>query len=157
MNKITEAVEKYKGEYNCAQAIITTYTNEIGLDEDVAKNLTSAFGAGINYRGEMCGAVSAALLTIGLKLKSLNEFEELKKEFVKLFSDEFIKQFTKRNKAVTCNELLNIDISNPKDLNMARETNLFDGICPGLVRSSAEILENILCDIKYKQQEIMTK
>lgn len=148
MNKANEAVRKYKNGHNCAQAILTTFSEELGLHMEIAKNMMTGFGAGINYRGEMCGAVSAALLTIGLKLRNLNGFEELKKELVNEYSNEFIQQFTNCNKTVSCNELLNIDISNPKELEMAREIDLFKGICPGLVRSSALILDNLLTEIE---------
>lgn len=156
MDKTKQAVDRYKGEYNCAQAILTTFAYELGLEEDIAENLTSAFGAGINYRGEMCGAVSASLLSIGLKLKALNEFDELKKELVKEYSDKFIQQFIIRNKAVTCNKILAIDISNPKNLERARETKLFDRVCPGIVQSSAEILKDIFLSIN-KQIKLIFK
>ena len=147
MTKIDKAVDRYKGEYNCAQAVITTYSEELGLKEDIAMSLTAAFGAGINYRGEMCGAVSAALLLIGLKSKKLDGLDELKKEMVKEYCDKFIQEFKEQNNGVLCKKLLNADLSVAEELEKARKNDIFSGICPGLVRSSAVILEKLFTEM----------
>lgn len=155
MNKPEEAVRKFNEDYNCAQSVLTTFSQELGLKEEIAKNLTAGFGAGINYRGEMCGAVSGALLTIGLKLGELNGFDELKKELTKEFSDKFIQLFQKENNSVLCKKLLNKDLSIPKELEEARELDIFSDICSGLVKSSAQILTKLLEEIENEQQELL--
>ena len=52
--------------------------------------------------------------------------------------------FKEENGSIICNKLLNIDVSNPEELEAARSTMLFNTICPKLVENSAKILEKIL-------------
>lgn len=45
------------GSHNCAQAIVSTYADLIGLDEATAKNVANAFGGGMGNMEGTCGAL----------------------------------------------------------------------------------------------------
>lgn len=49
---------------NCAQAVLCALAPDAGLEEAAAKRLASAFGGGARC-GELCGAVSGALMAAG--------------------------------------------------------------------------------------------
>ena len=51
--------------YNCAQSVIVPFAKEAGLDEETAYQLAANFGAGMKM-GSVCGAVTGALLVLGL-------------------------------------------------------------------------------------------
>ncbi|SFU35690.1 C_GCAxxG_C_C family probable redox protein [Clostridium sp. DSM 8431] len=68
MNKhVEKAMElRESGADNCAQAIMKTYAEEIGLTEDIASCISCNFGGGMKS-GSTCGAVTSALMVLGAK------------------------------------------------------------------------------------------
>ena len=67
MEKINTAVEYFNQDFNCCQSILMTFGSECGLDKETAIKLGSPFGGGIVRTGEVCGAVTSALMILGLK------------------------------------------------------------------------------------------
>lgn len=51
---------------NCAQAILKTYADEIGLTEKQASCIACNFGGGMKS-GSVCGAVTGGLMVLGAK------------------------------------------------------------------------------------------
>ena len=66
MNHVDKAVEYFSNNFNCAQAVFTTYATEMGIEEEMALKIATQFGGG-SRKGEVCGAVSGALMVLGLK------------------------------------------------------------------------------------------
>ena len=51
------AVKFFKDGYNCSQAVLAVYCDELGVDFDTALKLSSSFGGGMGRLREVCGAV----------------------------------------------------------------------------------------------------
>ncbi len=54
------AEKKASGKYNCAQAVASTYADVMGVDEEMAMNMTAAFGTGMGNMEGTCGALVGA-------------------------------------------------------------------------------------------------
>lgn len=79
--------------YNCCQAVILPFLDLCGVDESAALRLGENFGSGMRHGGT-CGAITGALMVLGLAGKGAPE--------TKLFLKRFQAQFGR----TTCNELL---------------------------------------------------
>src|SRR6266545_4231780 len=66
MIKCDEAVALFRSGFNCSQAILRAYGDEVGLAAHHALKLGSGFGAGMR-RGATCGAVTGAIMALGLR------------------------------------------------------------------------------------------
>ena len=53
--------------YSCSRAVLATFSGTFGLDRDMAIKVAGAFGGGMSHLCQVCGAVSGALMVIGLK------------------------------------------------------------------------------------------
>jgi C_GCAxxG_C_C family probable redox protein len=53
--------------FTCSAAVFSAFSGELGLDADTARKIACGFGAGISRTGNVCGAVSGAIMVIGLK------------------------------------------------------------------------------------------
>ena len=127
--------------YSCSQSILMTFGPQIGMTENDAAKVASAFGGGIARSGETCGAVSGSLMVLGLRFGSgLN----LNKDFVYQKASEFTKRFESKYGSLKCKQLIKYDISNSPEYQAARESQVFKKICPNLVQSAASILNNML-------------
>jgi C_GCAxxG_C_C family probable redox protein len=128
---------------NCAQCVLTAFSSELGLDRMQALKLAMGFGGGIGHTGQTCGAVSGAIMVIGLKqdLSSTNA-QEVKDKTYALIKD-FTGEFIKHNGSTNCTELLGYDLSKPEQLAAAREKGIFTTYCPQFVKSAVEIVEGM--------------
>lgn len=65
-NKGKIAKELFEKGYNCCQAVLLAYCDELGLDKELAAKLASSFGGGMGGMGETCGAVTGMFMVAGL-------------------------------------------------------------------------------------------
>ncbi len=135
------AVNCFSQHFNCSQSVFSTFAPQFGMDEVTALKLASPFGAGIARHGEVCGAVSGALLTLGL---ARGADTPAGKEEIYRLSQEFMRRFEEKHGTLLCRELIGCDISTPAGYQAAAEKKVFTTICPALVRESAEIVESML-------------
>jgi len=110
-----KAKELFKQGYNCAQAVLLAFADELDIDNDTALKLSSSFGGGMGRLREVCGAVSGMFMVVGLKYGSVNPSDaKAKAEHYKLIQ-ELAAHFTEVNHSIICRDLLglNIKIDNP--------------------------------------------
>ena len=72
-SKAESSVDVFNNGFNCAQAVLTSHCQEYGLSDEMAKKIAGGFGAGMGYNSEVCGAVTGALMLIGLKYGKFRE------------------------------------------------------------------------------------
>ncbi len=130
------ALARFQQGFSCSQSVFSSLAPQLGLDEQTALKLAAPFGGGIARRGHICGAVTGALLAVGLKHGAITP--EVKEETYKA-AREFIRCFEDKHASIICRELINCDISTPEGLQSAREKGVFTSICPLLVRDAVEI------------------
>ncbi len=141
---IDTALAHYQNGYSCAQAILAAYAARYGLTHDEAHGLAAPFGGGLSRQADTCGAVSAALMVLGLHYWDRQAGPREAKEKIYKLSQEFLQQFKQRNGTLLCRELLQLDISDPVDLEQARQSHLFDTRCPNFIRDAVELLDQWL-------------
>jgi C_GCAxxG_C_C family probable redox protein len=139
-----EAVAAFGRGYNCSMAIFSAYAPDLGLDAETAASIASPFGAGIAGTDDICGAVSGALMVIGLSQRKEDIRDAASREMVYALAQKFIAEFTARNGSVMCTDLVGYDLSQEDQYQEAREQKVFATRCPKLVRDAGEILERIL-------------
>lgn len=142
MNRTIEAVESFRAGCACSQAILITYGAPRGLDRDLALRLSAGFAGGMR-RGEACGVVTGALMVLGLRHSGDDSTTPAGRVEVYARVTEFTRTFEQRHRALSCRDLLGCDISTPEGMARAREQGLFRTVCPGLVQTAAEILEEM--------------
>ena len=143
-NPIEHAVEHFEEGYLCSQSVLLAYAEKLEIDPGTAARIAAPFGAGIAYTGNTCGAVTGALMAIGLRYgHDMPDDERSKREmFDKL--DAFLAAFEGLHGSVLCRALLGQDVSTDQGLKTAREEDLFDTLCPGYVEDAARLLGEIL-------------
>lgn len=143
MDKIKKAKELFNGAFNCSQAVIGVFEKETQMNEETLLKLATSFGGGMR-EGEVCGAVTGALMALGL-IKGHGVEEDLKsKEEAYALTIEFNKRFKEKHGAIRCKELLGKDISNEKEFMELKEEGTLKQKCPNYVSSAVEILQELI-------------
>ena len=142
MSKVQRSVEKFQSGKNCSQSIFSTYGPDYGLSQADCMRISSGFGGGMR-KAEVCGAVTGAIMTLGLQL-DLEDHTDASKESVNDKVLEFESKFEHQCGSLICRELVGFDISTDQGRQEASSKGAFTSVCPELVRVSAEILEEII-------------
>ena len=147
MERVDKAVEYFNKDFNCAQSIFTTFSMELGIEEETALKLGTMFGGGAR-KGQMCGAVSGALMVLGLRYGHHHCGNVEERMNAHAIAEEFMNRFISINGTVVCSELLGYNLSNPEEMKKIRELGLFKTTCPAMVQSAALILEEMLQELE---------
>lgn len=142
-DEVEQTVACFKEGLNCAQALLSTYGPQFGLDREEAIRIAAALGSGMGM-GETCGAVTGALMLIGLKHSKVKGGFSFSKDKTKDNAREFVERFKARHKTTECRELLECDVSSFEGLRTAKKEKHFKKRCPKFVQDAAEILEELL-------------
>jgi len=127
--------------FNCAQAVLSAFSKGHGLDEKTALKIAAGFGGGVARQGETCGAVTGALMALGLARAGLNP--EDKEENYRL-AQEFLGHFKGKRGSLLCRELIGYDLSIPEERTKAQNSGVTKTICPSVVKEAVEILDIML-------------
>jgi len=142
--KSDNAVKIFTEGFNCAQAVLSSFSDEFACSSELALKISGAFGSGMGQLGESCGAVTGALMVIGLKYGKYTTGDTESKDrtyaCVKQYSDNFKARFG----SIKCHDLIKYNLSNPEELINARKAGVFQSICPELIKGSVEILELLI-------------
>ncbi len=133
----------FKEGYCCSQSVFSVFAKELDLDPRLAFKMADPFGGGMGL-AETCGAVTGALLAIGLKYgrEKANDVE-VRRE-MRDRANAFIKEFTACHHSIVCRDLLGCDICTEQGSKQANEQKLFETRCPGFIRDAVEIIEKLL-------------
>ena len=142
MSRVEIATSLFKKGYNCSQALLVSYGIEFGLNRKTAMKIASAFGGGMGRMGETCGAVTGALMIIGLRYGKPRLDKNAKTKTYEL-TRKFVKKFKARNNSIVCRELIGMDISSNRELSQSTEK-IIKTKCPWYVQDAAEIIEEII-------------
>jgi C_GCAxxG_C_C family probable redox protein len=142
--KSEQAVSCFEEGFCCSQAVLSVYAEEFGLSRVTALKISRGFGGGMGRMALTCGAVTGALMAIGLKYGNADALDKQSREQAYGLVREFARRFEERNGSIICRDLLGCDISKPEGIKTAKENGLFTSVCPEMVRSAAEILEEMM-------------
>ncbi len=144
MNEIIKAEQEFEKGFNCCQSVLSVYCEQLDLNRNTALLLSSAFGGGINKMGEICGAVSGAIMLIGLKYGRIKADDQVAIEKTEKQTNNFLDEFKKRNKFLKCKELLGYNFGIESENEFIKTNDLTRQLCPKFVKDAVEIFEEIV-------------
>ena len=130
--------------YNCSQAVLGAFADELGLDGELAMRLSCSFGGGMGRMREVCGAVSGMLMVCGCTDGySTPETGAVKAAHYKKVQ-ELAAVFRERHGSLICRELLGGSVSNAPTPSARTEEFYRLRPCERLIASAASIAEEML-------------
>lgn len=147
-NYAEKAMSLFREGYNCTQAVVGTFADELEIDFDTAMKLASSFGGGMGRLREVCGAVSGMFIIAGLKFGySDPQDKELKTKHYKLIQ-ELADKFKEDHPSIVCRELLGLGQKKESYIPDDRTENYYQKRpCVQIVGKAAEIIGEYLQEI----------
>ena len=139
--KSEESEKAFKAGFNCAQSVFIPFARDQGLGADIAARIASSFGAGMGRMQETCGAVTGALMAIGLDCGFAAGDDQSGKDRALARTKEFIAAFRSEFGTVLCKELLNCDLNTDEGRKFHKESSQRELTCARCVKFAAAKVE----------------
>lgn len=152
MTRGEAAKERFLSGYNCAQAVLLSFSDLTGLDEKTAMRLASSFGGGMGRLREVCGAVSGMFMVAGLLYGQDDVPENKEKVAHYALVQELAAKFRENNGSIICRELL-ANITNDATPNAEPRTSAYytKRPCSALCAAAAEIMAAYIQEHPYQK------
>lgn len=105
-NLSEQAVSLFCNGKNCAQSVLMVFAEELGITQEMAFSIAAGFGGGIARNGEVCGAVSGAVMALGLKQGLAGKDPEQEKELTAISVNLFLDAFKESQGSIRCRDLI---------------------------------------------------
>ncbi len=142
--RVERALRDFSQGFNCAQAVLSAYSRELGLEPTQGHRVSQSFGAGMARLAGTCGAVTGGLMVIGLKYGKTEARDEAAKEKTYALAQEFVRRFKSKHRSLTCLGLLGHHIGTPRGMKALQKMKAHQKICPAYVRDAVRILDRLL-------------
>lgn len=128
----------------CSEGVLTAVAENQGIDSDLVPGIATGFCGGMAYTGNMCGAVSGAIMALGMLLgrrKPEDPRDDLNDAVRKLLSG-----FEGKFGSTNCMDLLGCDLGTPEGMEKYRNDNLRDR-CREFTEEAAGMVMSLLSEI----------
>jgi len=143
-NKQEVALALFDSGFNCAQSVLATFAGDLGLDQKTALKLSTGFGGGIARMQKTCGAVTGAIMVLGLKFGRSetddNDARETTYDLVYYFTSRFIQ----KHGSLECLQLLGCSFATEEGISCLNSDNSTYEICRRCIADSVEIVDSII-------------
>jgi C_GCAxxG_C_C family probable redox protein len=128
----------------CAESVLLATCEEFGvdIDEKTIPRIAFLFAGGIGNTGAVCGAVSGAVMAIGLIRDRGESYEEMMKTL--RLGAEFRKRFETEMKTISCRELTGLDLTAPEGISGLMESEVSQNVCFPAVATAYRLVVDLL-------------
>lgn len=144
INEVEAAQKMFEEGHACSQAVLAAFAHRYNLPRELALKLSCSFGGGMGQQGMTCGAVTGALMVLGLDAGRVHQDDTAAREKTDALVQDFFARFTEKYKVFNCNELTGVDISCAEGRAQGKDDGSFDRVCPGVVSFAAELVAELL-------------
>jgi C_GCAxxG_C_C family probable redox protein len=141
-----KAIESFRSGLNCAQAVLSAYSDELHIDNNLAQSVSCAFGGGMGRMQETCGAVTGSYMVLGIHTCNKIAENKERKEVTYGMVQKFAEKFRELNGTTDCIDLLKCEIKSDQGHRHAKENNLFETVCEKCISDSINIVDELLED-----------
>jgi C_GCAxxG_C_C family probable redox protein len=114
----------------------------MGRNNPDIPRIATAFGGGIGRSGSVCGAISGAIMAIGLAHGRSNPEEPRDPAYTRAY--RLFQEFQRAMGKTHCRELTGFDLSTPEGYQQFRESGVHERVCRPAVALAARLAEELI-------------
>ena len=118
------------------------------VESPLIPKMATGFGAGSGRRGELCGALSGAVMGLGIRFgrDSAEPFRsgDIQERRPYWYASDLVDRFRERFGCVRCMDLLGLDLTRTEDTEEYYRRNMWGTRCREYIKAAAEIAHDIL-------------
>jgi C_GCAxxG_C_C family probable redox protein len=137
---VDRAEALFREGFACSQAVLMAFAPGLGMDQQQAALVASAFGGGMARHGWTCGALTGALMAMGLHAGHATAEDTVTKDDLYARAQGLVARFEERHGATACRQLVGANMVDPLERQAASDRGVFTTLCPQLVRTAAALV-----------------
>ncbi|MBQ9942755.1 MAG: C_GCAxxG_C_C family protein [Clostridia bacterium] len=135
----------FRAGYNCGQALVGAFAEEMKMPLETAMRISAGLGGGLCRMREACGAVSGAIVVLGYVLGNDDPEDYGNKSLVYALGQQMCFRFQDRFGTLNCGKLLGLPEGSVGSMPTPRTPDFYEKRpCLKYIRAMAEILEDTL-------------
>jgi len=134
------ALELFDGGLYCAESVLLAMSETVSIYTEAIPRIATGLCSGIARTGGMCGAVSGAILGIGLVVGRDSARETVEPAFTQVQS--LITSFQERHGSIRCPELIECDLSTHEGQRVFEQEHRIER-CRHYVEDAASIAQDL--------------
>ena len=138
-NKAMKIMEQGHG---CSESVLLAVSQEFGIESEIIPKIASCFAGGIGNSGSVCGAVTGAVMAIGLIAKEGDSMEAYMKKLS--LAQAFRQRFEDEMQTINCFELTGHDLTTPEGIEKFMTSDVPQEVCFPAVGKAFDIVMDIL-------------
>ena len=140
------AVEHFGSGFNCAESALLGLTEALGIESECVPRIATPFGGGMGRYGEVCGAITGAMMALGLKSGRESADDTATRGAVYAKMVRLMRAFEIEYGSVECRTLTGCDLLTPEGQERMKKENLHADLCTKLVAFAAEEAYRIIAE-----------
>ena len=138
----TNRATRYLSEgYTCAESVLRAVSDEYGIEMD-HPHVAMGVGGGMGFMGEVCGAMTGAIMAIGLVKGPAANPQEMQQTMPLI--QELRRRFETEMKSIKCRDLTGMDLTKPGGLEELIQSGISDKVCVRAVDTAYQIVMDVL-------------
>ncbi|MBN1288603.1 MAG: C_GCAxxG_C_C family protein [Actinobacteria bacterium] len=129
------AVELFRSGMNCAEAVLASNMETLGIEEEWIPGVASGFGEGIAGTGQVCGALSGAIIVLGWAYGKDSGEDGVQRVYE--LGQKLVDEFVEEHVTTSCGMLIDINLRDRDLREKARKDGIYEKRCASFVRFCA--------------------
>jgi len=138
------AAESYAADgFLCSEAVLLALSESMGVESELIPRISTGFAAGVARTGNVCGALSGAVMGLGLRYgRDAPETEPGRRPY--WYSRRLAEAFEEAYGSVTCPGVLGLDLGDPDDYRRYTEEDMWATTCRDVIKTATGLAYDFL-------------
>ncbi|MCE5329832.1 C-GCAxxG-C-C family protein [bacterium] len=123
--------------FNCAESVLLAIAKELKIRSASVPKVATGFGAGVGKHGDICGALSGAVMAMGIVEGRTNPKDQESKTKIYAKTAILMEEFKKEFGYITCRDLTGCDLLTKEGQDKFSDHKIHEQICTGFVAFAA--------------------
>ncbi|MEN3202136.1 MAG: C-GCAxxG-C-C family protein [Atribacterota bacterium] len=119
-----KGVEYHRQGFNCAESVLLGLCDHLGIENSLIPRIATGFGGGIGHTGNICGAITGAVMALGIRFGRENPQDKDSRDRLYLLVETFLKEIEETLGYLDCLNLIGVRLNTKEGLERYREENL---------------------------------
>jgi C_GCAxxG_C_C family probable redox protein len=128
----------------CSEAVLLALSKTMGVENNIIPRIATGFGGGIGRHGEICGALSGAIMGLGLHYGRDHPSETAEGQPPYEYSHTMVNLFIAQFGHIRCKDILGIDISCEEGVKQYQQDKLWKTKCRDIIKITAGLAYDVL-------------
>ena len=142
--KAVRTAEGYAADgFLCSEAVLLALSESMGVESELIPRIATGFAAGVARTGNVCGALSGAVMGLGLRYgRDAPETEPGRRPY--WYSRRLAEAFEEAYGSVTCPGVLGLDLGDPDDYRRYTEEDMWATTCRDVIKTATGLAYDYL-------------